>query len=76
MKEVYVLVDVDNQVLGVFSTPKVPEKELTGYFGSYKPLQFEDVRDSGVEWVLRIHVDSDRTIEKLTMYYFRLNKVD
>lgn len=72
MKTAYLLMH-NRDPLGIFDSPEIPEVELKKYFGEYVKRDFQDVRDSGIEWVMKIYANHRR--EELTMMYFGINEI-
>lgn len=79
-KMYYVLLEANGHkiasVLGVFSTPEIPHKQLEEYYGAsgYTPYEFNLVEDSGIEWTLKVTL-SDGNTQRLCMCSFELDKI-
>tara|TARA_R110000772_G_scaffold245146_1_gene358557 strand:+ start:161 stop:373 length:213 start_codon:yes stop_codon:yes gene_type:complete len=69
---VYVLLD-DEDVIGVFDSPDIPDKILEKHFGTFKAINKVDVRDSGVEWTRVIMCNG--VITRVTLLEFVINEI-
>lgn len=82
MKDVYVitgeilddLVDYGIDIIGVASSPKEADNLIKEYFGEYQQLDFNDVRDSGIENT-RIIKDSDGYKHRITVMWYLIDKL-
>lgn len=74
MTTMYVLTDETGGPVGVFDSPEVPRKQIEGYCGAFDELQFTDIRESGLEWMLTIKTKEFENYH-LTMHYFTLNEI-
>jgi hypothetical protein len=73
METVYVLQD-DDSILGVFSSPDISDETLESYFGEFEVVENRDVRDSGIEWVKVIRARRwDNVI--ITLHSFCMNEI-
>jgi hypothetical protein len=75
MNKAYLLMH-NGDPLGIFDSPGIPDQQIYNHFGDFvyeRKVDFQDVRDSGIEWVLRIYVDHKH--EELTMMYFGINEI-
>jgi hypothetical protein len=67
----------DDQILGIFDKTELNE-ELEEWYGSFTSVKFQDVKDSGIEWVHKIRYDDIRAEEResvLTLEQFYLNEI-
>jgi len=72
----YVLVEkdgIDRTVLGVFSSPILPDGVLRSYYGDFTANDYQDIRDSGVEWDVLITHPTGQVI--LTMLEFTIDEI-
>ena len=82
MKEVYVitgellddLVDYGIDIIGVASSVTEADKMIKEYFGEYQQLDFNDVRDSGIENTRTIK-DSDGDKHRVTVMWYLIDKL-
>jgi hypothetical protein len=73
METVYVLQD-DDSILGVFSSPDISDETLESYFGEFEAVENRDVRDSGIEWVKLISTHDGFKLS-LTLHSFCMNEI-
>ena len=77
--EVFVLIvlskDLEcSHVLGVFDHVKLTDVELEQYFGKFTVASYKDVRDSGVEWIMKIDTESCGEYQ-LQLEHYRVNEI-
>lgn len=75
-KNFYALFESD-QLIGIFDKTELNE-EIEEWYGSFTSVQFQDVRDSGIEWLHKIRYDgllADEFEVVLTLKQFHLNEI-
>ncbi len=73
----YVLIENDEVAgispLGIFDSPDKAKEKLHDFYNEFSELEYKDIRDSGIEWQMKIIADSDIII--LTLYEFTINEI-
>jgi hypothetical protein len=67
----------EDEVLGVFDSSMLDEK-IEEYFGGFTSVKFQDVRDSGIQWIHEIRydgIDGDEQYATLTLKEYDINEI-
>jgi hypothetical protein len=77
--EVFVLIDssenlICNQVIGVLDHADITDIEIAAYFGAFTRVSCQDIRDSGIEWVMDIETE-DGEIHQIRLECYRVNEI-
>ena len=55
-------------VIGVFDHADLTVEELSSYYGEYVELEYHQIEDSGIEWIMKIITNGDELTLMLCSY--------